>query len=132
MNMNCDYEDCDVSLLLGMTLSSAATNADEELVFVTTEGREFRMYHSQNCCEYVTIEDTCGELTDLIGVPILMAEKITNEDNLPGRDDMELWTFYKFATIKGYVTIRWYGGSNGYYSVSVDFAEMVPREKVMA
>ena len=70
------------------------------------------MYHSQDCCESVYIEDIEGDLQDLVGSPMLQAEEVSNTN--------EEWTFYKLATIKGYVTIRWCSYSTGPYSTSVD------------
>lgn len=52
-----------------------------------------------------------------------MAEETEGEYKTDDCGD-EQWTFYKFATTKGYVTVRWYGFSNGYYSVGVDFKEV--------
>ena len=118
--------------LKGLTLKSIDVNKDrDQITFVTDDGRVFEMYHSQDCCESVSIEDINGDLADLVGSPILVAEEATNSDSNPeGVDpkriewqDSFTWTFYKLATIKGSVTIRWYGSSNGYYSESVSFGE---------
>ncbi len=103
---------------------------EEEMTFVTACGRVYRMFHDQDCCESVLIEDICGEPGDLIGSPLLMAECVSSEEAPPGRNNSEwdscTWTFYKLATNLGSVTIRWLGTSNGYYSESVDFEEVIP------
>lgn len=111
---NVEFED-----LLGKTITKIDQIDKEELFFHTEDGKIYKMYHEQDCCENVYIEDICGDLNNLIGDPIVMAEKSTKE----GENDWgtETWTFYKLATNKGYVTIRWCGESNGYYSESVDF-----------
>lgn len=120
---------CEVSELLGKTLVSI-TGADEgsnEIIFVCSDGSKYRMYHEQDCCEAVMIEDICGDVNSLVGNPLTMAEDISNIMGKPAVDkwtDSCTWTWYKFATVKGYVTIRWYGESNGWYSERVDFEKM--------
>ena len=113
--------------LLGQTMTSVENVNDEELVFTTTEGKRYKLHHDQDCCESVTIESIVGDLTDLVGEPLLVAEESTSDKNPDGvtkeYQDSFTWTFYKFATRKGYVDVRWYGESNGYYSERVDFAE---------
>lgn len=72
------------------------------------------------------MESIVGDLSDLVGSPILQAEEVEHRDETPeGATPPEYpgsytWTFYKLATIKGGVTIRWLGESNGYYSERVD------------
>lgn len=101
----------------------------DEVRFFTSDGNEYKMFHEQDCCENVYIEDVCGDIEDLIGSEILIAECVENDDGKypPSKDDTYpesyTWTFYKLATRKGYVDIRWYGRSNGYYSESVDFID---------
>ena len=75
----------------------------------------------QDCCEGVWIESIVGDLNDLIGSPLLVAEEVSSETTLDNDKEIETrWTFYKFDTAKGGVTVRWYGESNGYYSTEVD------------
>ena len=114
--------------LVGVTLSKIENKTDE-LHFYAADGRHWQMVHWQDCCESVEIEDITGDLEDLIGSPILVAEASSNRGENKNSYDSETWTFYKIDTAKGGVTIRWYGTSNGYYSESVDF-ELVQQEEV--
>lgn len=96
----------------------------DELYFYTSCGKIFYMYHSQSCCENVYIDQIDGDLSDLLNNELLLAEEVSNEITQNNTAEEE-WTFYKFATIKGYVTIKWLGTSNGYYSTSVSFEEIL-------
>ena len=97
----------------------------DRLIFTADDGTQFEFFHSQDCCENVYIEDICGDLDTLTESPILLAEEVSSRDAehlLESREYMpesHTWTFYKFATIKGSVTVRWLGESNGYYSEEV-------------
>lgn len=116
--------------LLGKTLASVTGQVGgEEIVFVTTEGKRYKLYHRQECCEDVIVDDICGDLNDLVGSPLIQAEEVSNAP-APSPDphageyrDSWTWTFYRFSTAKGFVTIRWYGESNGYYSEYAIFSE---------
>jgi hypothetical protein len=118
--------------LKGKTFTKVSVNYDDygdNIIFTCSDGNVYSMYHDQDCCESVYIEDICGDLQDIIGYEILVAEEVVSSgyDGEPsaippkgGYADSYTWTFYKLDTKAGGVTIRWYGVSNGYYSESVN------------
>lgn len=122
-----------LSELIGRTVVKITTE-DDEIIFFMENGERYKLYHEQDCCENVSIDDICGDLEDLIGSPITMSEEVSNyeptsdEDKNRAKESNDwgscTWTFYKFATIKGYVDVRWFGESNGYYSESVYFEKV--------
>lgn len=129
-----DWERLPVNNIVGMTFKSVTRSdstgyGDDVIDFETEDGTVYRMYHSQDCCESVSIDDINGDLQDLVGSPITLAEESTSNELQEWEDkdryrESFTWTFYRFATVKGYVNIRWYGHSNGYYSERVDFAKV--------
>lgn len=121
------------STLIGKTITGidGGVNSDQ-LRFHTSDGEEYYMEHMQDCCESVSIEDICGDLADLLNSSILQAEESTSDENPEGitkeYQDSFTWTFYRIATNKGSVVIRWYGESNGYYSESVNFRKVKSKQ----
>ena len=107
--------------MIGKT-ATKVTADDGDMRFNFNDGSVARFYHEQDCCESVAIEDISGDLRDLEDTPLLVAEEVSGTP--PPCDpnyESQTWTFYKFATVKGSVSVRWLGSSNGYYSESVDF-----------
>lgn len=130
----------DFESLAGKTLTEIKVNEyNDQITFDTSDGERYLMWHEPDCCECVDIEDICGDLQDLIGTPILSAyasmfdredgpeiEALMSEKGYT--PESFTWTFYRISTIKGTVTIRWYGTSNGYYSESVSFGLQFVRD----
>lgn len=131
------YDYLDISILKDKIITSIDvyrnnSTYEDSIIFHCNDNKSYKMFHGQDCCEGVTIEDICGDLNDLLNTPILLAEEVTHNNITPEgmkapnewQDDSFTWTFYKLGTTKGYVDIRWYGESNGYYSESVDIVEI--------
>jgi hypothetical protein len=116
--------------LVGKKIASieGGLNSDK-LVFTCTDGSEYEMYHNQDCCESVSIEDIDSNLQDFVGETILGAEETSNSAG-DCDDGSCTWTFYKLYSLNHSATIRWYGSSNGYYSTGVSFYRTREPQKI--
>jgi len=129
------YRDRDTQKILGSWIGKTLTDIKinknnpreiDSIDFTFSDNEKYSMYHVSDCCSGAAIEDICGDIEDLIGNPILLAEQSESRDFENRKKDYDscTWTFYKFSTVKGSVTIRWLGESNGYYSESVDIEKL--------
>jgi hypothetical protein len=117
----------EIQKMVGRTFVEVKNLDDRRLVFVAAEGDEFHFYHEQDCCEYVRIADIVGALSSLVNTPLLVAEESSRRATGEEVSESGTWTFYKFATVHGWVDVRWLGSSNGYYSEGVSLAHFDSR-----
>lgn len=128
---NTTIDDVKEHLVSGIKYLKGYYPETEKIYFYCKDGFMVKMFHDQECCEWVYLQDDDG-LDNEVDIFTdcdwcVIEEEIYEHDGknklepLDKDDGSYTWTFYKFKTNKGYDTMRWYGTSNGYYSESVDF-----------
>lgn len=101
------------------------------------DGSYLSMYHDQDCCEIVTLEDFDNDAETLIGGTMLKVEECVSNENdeefdpLNDYDYSYTWTFYTIFTSKGIIKLRWYGSSNGWYSENVTLSVTYPNDSII-
>ena len=95
-------------------------SGDDSIVIKFEDGSSLKMYHEQDCCESVWIEDieSNKNLSDYKGA-VVIDMYVTTAENTEASES-GTYTFYNLNTSKGSINIRWNGESNGYYSESVN------------
>lgn len=116
------YERLTFDILKDKTLKEIEIGEDF-VFFTTTDDDCFSLYHSQDCCEYVSIYDTIGDVENILNAEILHCDESNDEpiDNFQYTNDSHTWSIYTITTEKGTFVIRFLGESNGYYSERVYF-----------
>jgi len=112
--------------LKGKTLTNVSADEGDGDVTLRAGSESFLLWHQQDCCESVHLEKIIGDVNNLIGSPITLAE-----DDHPGDPDWSqlkfseshTWSQFILETAKGRVEFWFLGESNGYYSEEVSFRQ---------
>jgi hypothetical protein len=108
--------------LLGETLTAVTIAGDRgSILLQCLDHCDYVMFHDQNCCEEVVVEDVCGDLDDIVGAEIMQVSEDVSRPESQEYESLTL-TAYTLRTHKGTVTFRWRGASNGYYGEEVEIA----------
>ena len=109
--------------LVGLTIKSVSgCHKGSDTFTIEFENGYSIVFHYPYTYSNVEIDDVNGDVQGMVGNELLGIECVTNVPVDPETAvEYKQWTFYKFKTIDGYVDVKWYGSSNGYYSVSVNW-----------
>lgn len=128
-----DCTKVNISDLNGKTITNIEVDRVHPKIFLDcSDGTEYLLFRHEDWSEEQSILNINGDPQDLIGNPLLIAEEVTNNGSVrwiknklvidcvakPTKvhDESFTWKFYKLATIKGSVSLRWYVQSNSCYS----------------
>ena len=107
--------------MIGKTIAAidGCEKGSQEVTFSFTDNTKCVLYHEQDCCESVLVEEIHGNPAQMVGHTIKKAAVSTATPPQEFNYECAEWTFYKIACMGDYLTIRWLGESNGYYGVEV-------------
>lgn len=122
-----------VKSMVGSVVKSIDIDESNDDCLITLEdGRQFKIEHSQDCCEKVRFYDAKGNVHSLVGKKLTDVTEDyglsqEDEDGRKAEDeayDSYTWSVYKFQTDNDTVILRWFGESNGYYCETTDLCEV--------
>jgi len=92
-------------------------------VFIRINNGTYKLYHEQNCCENVYVENVIGDEKDILNEEIIFAEEDAGANNPDWYTEDRFvsctWTKYVLKTKNASLEFWFLGESNGYYSESV-------------
>jgi len=117
------YKDVIGKVVIGVDVSKDRYNGvsyNDGVILAFEDNTKAVITHEQDCCESVYLEDINGDLSALVGYPLLVCEAVW-QDNGYDEDNYgsSTWTFFKLGGVNDVVTLRFIGSSNGYYGEEV-------------
>jgi hypothetical protein len=100
---------------------------DSPEVFIRVDNGTYKLYHEQDCCEYVRVVKVIGNVNELIGEVIFAEEDAgANEPDWHTEyvDESHTWTKHVLKTENAILEFWFLGESNGYYNESVSIKKI--------
>ena len=96
---------------------------------IVTNQTTYKLYHHQDCCESVLIENVIGDEKDILNEEIIFAEEDAGAKDPDWATDYDhdyshTWTKYVLKTKNASLEFWFLGESNGYYNESVSIKKI--------